>query len=542
MARRKVLIIGIDGGTWKLLKPAMDKGYMPYLKSLVEEGASGILESTKPAITPAAWGSFQTGVNPGKNGVFDFVIWDKKQKKPKLVNSSFLQKTIWEIASAAGKRVGVVNVPMTYPPRPVNGYMVTGILTPSLDSNFTYPPKLKFELFKVVPNYHIFNLENIKEGSPHEQFESFVQKMVAVIENRTKAAQFIINKEPLDIFMVHFQATDVIQHVMWGYLDKCHPLYDPVKCNYIFDYFYRQLDQKIREIRLSFEKKVQEDYLTFIISDHGFQTHKKRFNLGNWLYQKGFLKLNPKFFQRPRFIKLIQRLDILNLRKRFFSQNLRSKVVKSLKQDIEPFVWNRSRAFSIGNSGEGFIYLLEEEKAKQEATAVQLIEELSLLKDPEDGTFIVSRVYHKEEIYSGKYLDLMPDLLIEPTDGYSFTGYYQSKAELFHKVNPQDDFHIGKHHKDGIFIAVGETIKRQKHLQAQLIDIAPTILYYLGLPIPKEIDGCVLTKLFTKNFLEKHPIEKISSIETPFGQEEKMVYSSDDEQKLKERLKNLGYL
>ena len=139
MSDRSVLIIGFDGGTWTVLKPAMERGHMPFLKSLVDTGASGILESTIPAITPAAWGTFQTGRNPGANGVFSFSYWDRKSKNYLPINSTNLQQTIWQTVSKADKRVVSLNVPMTYPPQPVNGYVVSGILAPSLESSFTYP-------------------------------------------------------------------------------------------------------------------------------------------------------------------------------------------------------------------------------------------------------------------------------------------------------------------------------------------------------------------------------------------------------------------
>lgn len=545
MVERKVLIIGIDGGTWTILKSAMDEGYIPYVNRLVEAGASGVLESTKPAITPAAWATFQTGVNPGKNGVFDFAVWDKRQRKRMLVNSQSLQRTIWEAASEAGKRVGVVNVPMTYPPKAVNGYLITGILTPSVEADFTYPPALKEELLAAVPDYHIFNLKNVKNGAPHEQFEAFVQRMVDIIDNRAKAARYLLGKDSFDLFMVHFQATDVIQHRMWGYLEESHPLYDPGKRQYILEHFYGQLDKQIHEVRRSFEQTTQGDYLTFIISDHGCQVHKKRFNLGNWLYQEGFLDLDPKSFRESVLVRWIRKADVCNLRMRFLSREQRSQATKALNRlegRDHRFHWDRTRVFSVGRSNEGFIYLLEDTESKREATAAELVEKLSAVRDPELGTPIISRIWRKEEIYSGEYLNLMPDLLIEPRDGYSFTGYYQPNADLFHTVNPQDDFHVGKHHKDGLLVAVGGATRQQECLQAHLIDIAPTILYYLGLPISDSIDGRVLEELFTETFLEKRPVKKAVSREPISQQEKGTIYSSEDEESIRERLEGLGYL
>ncbi|MHC4185139.1 MAG: alkaline phosphatase family protein, partial [Planctomycetota bacterium] len=119
---RRVLIIGIDGGTWTILEPAIEQGHMPYLRSLRQAGSYGILQSTIPAITPAAWAAFQTGMNPGKTGVFDFCYWDIKQRRKRYVSSLSLERTIWERASQQGKRVAIINVPVTYPPKTINGY------------------------------------------------------------------------------------------------------------------------------------------------------------------------------------------------------------------------------------------------------------------------------------------------------------------------------------------------------------------------------------------------------------------------------------
>jgi|Deesub1362A_J573_1020465.scaffolds.fasta_scaffold01563_4 predicted AlkP superfamily phosphohydrolase/phosphomutase len=495
MLTKKILIIGIDGGTWKILNPAIDGGHMPYLKSLRETGATGILESTIPAITPAAWGSFQTGMNPEKIGIFDFAGWDKKSRESLLVSSKSLKRTLWDILSDSGFRVGILNVPLTYPPRPINGYVVSGILTPSIEADFTYPREIKSELLKAVPNYHILNLENVRKETPHKHFKLFIQKMAEIVESRAKAACFIIEKQPLDVFMVHFYATDVVQHAMWCYLDKNHPLYNSTKEEHILKHFYKRLDQEIREVRQSFQKMVGDNFVTFIISDHGFQTHKKRFLLRSWLCQHGFLKLSQNSFHKSPFVKLVKKLDFLNLRKLSFLKSSRAKVAKKSEMVREPFVWEHSRAFSVGRSGEGFIYLLEEEKSKREATARELIQKLKQVKDPEDGTLIIKNIYRKEEVFGRKHLRTTPDLIVEPADGYSITGYGPCTG-LFHKVNPRDDFHMGKHHKDGILVVTGEVVKKQSNVKAKIVDIVPTILYCLGLPIPKDIDGVARRELF----------------------------------------------
>ncbi|HSV27062.1 MAG TPA: alkaline phosphatase family protein, partial [Sedimentisphaerales bacterium] len=171
---KRVLVIGIDGGTWTVLRPAMERGYMPFLKRLVETGASGVLMSTIPALTPPAWASFQTGCNPGKTGVFCFTLLDRATRKNTFVSAEMLRETLWEAAGNAGRRVVVLNLPMSYPPKPINGCMVTGLMTPSMRSEFTHPKELKAELLKAVPGYHIFNMEGVRDVPVPQDIPGFI--------------------------------------------------------------------------------------------------------------------------------------------------------------------------------------------------------------------------------------------------------------------------------------------------------------------------------------------------------------------------------
>ncbi len=538
--KRRVLIIGIDGGTWSILRTAIEQGYMPFLKSLCDAGSYGILKSTIPAITPAAWASFQTGMNPGKTGIFDFYFWDIKHKKKHFTNSQILQGTIWEIASQHGRRVGVINVPVTYPPKPINGYMITGFLTPSDESEFTYPANLKRELYDFIPNYHILSFKNVGDLAG-KRFKSFVQEMTENIDNRAKAAEFIIDKESLDVLMVHFQATDGLQHKLWAYMEEGQPSFDTERRNYIFSNFYGHLDQKIEQLKKTFVKKTDTDCVTFIISDHGFQRNKKRFNLGKWLHQQGYLHFSQKFFWLAFVKDLLGKLDVLNLRK-YIARRLKSLTGRMPSSQV-PISWQRSKAFSVGSSSEASIYLLEEDEAKYQQTASELIAKLKEIKDPEDGTPIVKQVYYKEQIFSGDFLEFLPDLIIEPADGYSLVGYYKADVGLFQKITVKDDFHVGKHHIDGILVAAGNHIKHLENIKAHISDMAPTILYYLGLPIDENVDGRILKEIFPQQFLNQQRVFKSSQEKMKTtGRKTGEVHSEHEQHQIEERLRDLGYL
>lgn len=538
----KVLILGIDGGTWSALHPAMERGYMPFLKRLVDTGASGILESTIPAITPAAWGSFQTGMNPGDHGVFDFYRWDKTLKTLCLVQSHNLSLTMWDIAGRHGKKVGILNVPMTYPPKPVNGYLVSGILTPSLESDFTYPPQLAAELLQAVPQYRIINLENSDQDQPHEQLESYVKHMADTARYRAEAAEWILKKEPLDVFMAHFMSSDVLQHRLWCYMDPTNPLYDAQKHEWILHHFYQTLDQAMQKVQQAFARYGSNDFTTFVISDHGFQSHYRTFNLELWVCQQGYLKLNPRSEQTPVMKKITKALRIGKLLTRILPHKTVANMERALRLDIDQYDWNHSTVFCLGSTGEACLYLLETNGRDKIRTASQLTKTLCQIKDPQNGASIVKRIYTKEELYHGKFFDTMPDLVVVPAPGYSFTRGIQNHSELFHSVDIRDTVHMGMHHPDGILVAAGNIIQSQNDIRTSIVNMTPTILHCLGLPLYQNRDGRVCEFLFTSDFRHQNPVTMTRESDVQENDGSQNVYSQDDEQEIRKRLENMGYL
>lgn len=518
---RKILLIGIDGGCWALLNRAIEAGVMPGLKEMVAQGSAGSLVSTIPPKTPAAWGTFQTGMNPGANGIFDFAWWDRQTHQTRYVSAASIHDTIWDLAGRAGKRVCAINVPITYPPKPVEGKLVTGILTPSLDCEWTYPSSLKEELLQAVPEYHIFNLQNIQKEKVHEDPSAFLQRMMDILENRTRAAQFLLEQDPYDLFMVHFQASDVVQHALWDVMSPDHPNYDESICRLIFARFYKKLDEKIQQIRELFSRRTDGSFVTVVISDHGFQTHFKRVNLGWWLVQQDFLRIEKKTF----------------------CQNL-EQVVNQLRRKKKrkvQFSWEESRVYSFSRGNDGFIYFLEDDPELRKKTELQLRSLLESLKDPETGNAIVKQILLRDSIYQGRHVDRMPDWIVQPADGYSFTGgYLPQQKSLLQPVHRKNDFHVGMHHAEGILLACGQGIRQGMQVSgARLLDLAPTLLAWLNVTIPEAMEGRVLTELFTENLQRGC---EVSSVDRRPVKEMGEVYSEEDVDKIKQRLRDLGYI
>ena len=203
MRPQRVLIIGLDGGTFDLIQPWARQGYLPNLRRLLEEGTSTELLSTFPPVTSPAWPSFMTGMNPGKHSVFDFIR--ARSTGYDMVNSTSIQQpTLWDHLSAAGFRVGVMNVPVTYPPRPINGFIITGLLSPN-QGNICYPPDLIRRYEPSLGRYWVTPEVQYKRSDP----EPFLAELRAITETHGRYAQALLEGEAWDVLMVVFGATDI---------------------------------------------------------------------------------------------------------------------------------------------------------------------------------------------------------------------------------------------------------------------------------------------------------------------------------------------
>jgi len=523
----------------------MKSGWMPRLAKIKESGVHGILKSTLPAITPAAWAAFQTGLLPGRTGVYNFADWDEKSRRVVPVSSASLDNTVWEVAGSHGLKVGAVNVPLTYPPKKVNGVIISGLLTPSLDSSFTHPPEFREELLREIPDYHIFNMENIKEDWARLDYDHLLDHLVHAIDIRAKAARLLMDTEQPSLVMVHFQATDVLQHALWADLDSEHPAYRKERRDIMFDKFFRSLDDKIAELIEAFEACSPEPTAVMVVSDHGFQAHRKRFNLRWWLEREGFLVKNVRVDKPSAIVSIVKFLDVFNLRRVLFSEKMRTEVgsaIHRLEGVAHEIDFGKSSAISFGRSNEGFIFLLERNEPRREKVEQNLIEMLSEIRDPETGDLVVKKVHRKSDIFEGEYFDRMPDLVVEPEGPCSITGNPEPGNELFVEAEPGEDFHAGRHHPDGIFMAQGHGIATGPRNDASIVDVAPTLYHYLGLSVPDDLDGCLRKEWFTDEFLADNPPTFTQTVKKDARNGRGEVYSEDEEEAIKKRLKDLGYL
>ncbi len=522
---QKILIIGLDGGTWKILKPMMEKEKMPYLKKLVEGGASGILKSSIPPITAAAWTSFQTGVNPGKHGIIHFRSFDPTTKQIRLVNSNDINiKTIWELVSEKNKKVISINVPVTYPPKKVNGIIIGGMLSPKVDERFVYPKEI-FHRFIKEHGYKIVSGRLERRASM--TLQNFINDQIKVEEKRFDLAKKLMKECEWDLFMVHNQLMDPIQHAFYPYLDPKSRSYDDENFEKISK-FYEATDRHIAELIEGAGKNTT----IILLSDHGATEVSCYVNLNAWLQKEGYLKLTYKRLL-GNIITLIRKLDKYDLAKKILGRLVKSptiimKVTGKISHNL--INWKKTQAFTITGIMWGNMHYNEAKSARE------ILTRLKNWKDPVNNKNIIKCIYKKEEIFSGPCLERLPDIFLEPNEGYAFYTPLIKDMKIFHKVKVEHYERVGTHDLNGVLVIKGNNIKNRMDIQADIVDVAPTVLSILGLPIPEYMDGRVLKEVFIKK--PKIKFEETRLPETVKSKE----HLEDDEKEIEKRLKDLGYL
>jgi len=554
LTERKVMVIGLDGATFDLISPWIADGTMPTLQRLMTKGASGVLTTTLPPISSSAWASFATGKNPGKHGLVDFVHPRQDSYQISIVSpQQRASKAIWNLLSEVGRQVGIVGMPVTYPPEEVNGYMISDFLTPTASDDYTYPLSLGEELDRAIGGFPLLPDERYRST---KFTDKFVDDMLTDVERRLEGALYLLENKDWDFFFLLFWSTDMLQHETWCLLDESHPQYDPEAAERyggLVVAFHRRLDEAVGRL----VDKVGSEDLVVIMSDHGFGPVHSFFLVNNWLREIGLLKLRRRPLTQLKYglfklgftplgvFRLVKALRLGFLRRRFRFQR-GGGLMKRLFLSFADVDWARTKAFAVGSFGQIYINLKgkrpqgivgpgeEYEKLREEiATRAQEI------RDPRTGERVVERVYRREEIYSGPLLEKAPDLVLQSRN-WEYMAFGHADFGASHVVEPI--FGMSGHHRpDGIVVLTGEGIAGGVKLEgANIIDLAPTILYTMGVPIPSDMDGRVLTEAFDPEFRSRVEVQYSDELsQRPTGEGE---YSADDEEEIRERLRGLGYV
>lgn len=553
-SRMKVLVVGLDGVPLGLIKTWAGEGKLPTFERLMGQGVVGELKSTVPPTSGPSWSTFMTGKNPGKTGIYDFLYRQEGTYIFPPVNASQRDGlALWRLLSEQGRSVGVVNVPMSYPVEEVNGYMISGWMTPYSAQDFSYPPDLWRKLKDEIGYYTIYPTETFAES----RRESFFKASDDLLDLRSSTISYLMDRYPTDFFMAVIFDTDRILHQLWHYLDPGHPWREPGdssdKSGPVVKYFQR-VDQKLGEI----VGRADEDTLVIILSDHGMGPAHNFIVLNNWLLEVGLLQVKRDLFRQIKrqlfrmgfTLRNVHRIaDRMGLAKHaeykgLYSMDYLMKLVFLSFLDVD---WSRSKAYSFGRHL-GSIYLnvkgrepegIVEPGREYEDVREQIINLARQFVDPRTGEPLIGEILKREDVYEGPYLDRAPDLILRPRDE---TNIFFGLADFGSNATVDTVYRYSGMHRDyGLLVLSGKGVRKGVSVEgAGIQDLAPTILYAMGCPVPQDMDGRVLTEVFTEDFRAQVPL--LSGEEGSPREIRESAYTKEAEEEIKERLRGLGYL
>lgn len=476
------MVIGLDGATWNIIKPLVDGTKLPTIRKIMDEGIHGNLESSIPAVTFPAWKCYSTGKNPGKLGVYWWMHPDFEKKCTKMnISTSFKSKEIWDHLNDYGITCGVIGMPTTFPPKKINEFMVSEF-NPS-NEGYTNPKELETELSDKINFTGQFSDYHGKDK------DLVIKDCTTMMKQRFEATAYLYKKyKPMFLHSTIFHI-DNIQHFYWKYMNK-----DDSKYSKTIENAWDMIDKGINDLL----NETQPEYV-ILMSDHGFTTMKSMFNINYWLMNKGYLVLESKLLATTHkfglmtiFIQMAKKA--LNAKEKIFSQKSEKNMEDAYGNLIN---WNLNKVFPLPG---GLLYINHSKfptTEEYDEFRDKLIVELGEITNPQTNEKFADKIYKKEELYEGDYMDSAPDVVILPNKGYEIITSFSTKLWDF---SPKEDGWSGVHKLHGIFLAHGPDIKQNATIEgARIIDLAPTILHMYGVPIPRDMDGRVLTEIFNED-------------------------------------------
>lgn len=535
------VVIGLDGAAWHLLEPLIDQGHMPRLAALRDSGAWGTLASTVPTYTPPAWTSAVTGVNPGRHGVYGFIEGNAQSERQELMHSGKIRSaTVWQIANAQGKRIGVYNVPLTYPPQKCEGWMVSGMLTPGYGEHqrgfATWDgdgggTALERRILEWAPNYVLDVNANYEQDW---RDDTLCKTALDSIEQRYKVLEGLLTMDPPDLVFAVLEGPDRLQHVYYRYMDPHDPLYDTDEARAIRPAIARCFAAMDRIVGLLADHASNG---VVVCSDHGFTAWEVSVHTNALLASWGLLKMKGS----ARAMQTGIARSLIPVAKRFLPR----KVARQAKsRTFSAIDWSNTKAFASPIPQQGvFVNVAGREPygivAENEVDRVkdELVSRFQSLTDPA-GANVTDHVYRAEDVFHGDALEGAPDVLPVLRD-----HRYELDDEVFHREAFTDLRHLprGVHHPDGIVVVGGDTVRRSAKISGSVMDVMPTLLYMAGLDVPEATDGRVLEDAFDPRALEDRPVRTTTPLSSD-AKEEASPYSAEEEAMIEESLRGLGYL
>jgi predicted AlkP superfamily phosphohydrolase/phosphomutase len=517
-------------------------GALPRLAALKAKGAWGTLKSTVPTYTPPAWTSAATGVNPGRHGIYGFIAGNAQSERQELVHSGMIKASaIWEIANEQGARAGIYNLPLTYPPRPLDGWMVSGMMTPGYGEHLQgfaswsgagTNAQLEQHILGWAPGYVVDVSANYEQDW---RDDGLARRALESIRQREAVLRGLLELDPPDVLFTVMEAPDRLQHVYYRYMDPSDDLYSSGAATRIRAAVVECFSAIDRIVGLL------EDYAgpgggVVVCSDHGFTAWEVSVHVNALLERWGYLKL--KGSGKAMQSEIARRM--IPVAKRFLPR----KLARSAKgRTFAAIDWEHTTAFASPIPQQGvFVNVAGRERygivppEQVDALKEEIAARFLGLRD-DRGEPVTDRVHRAEEVFHGDALEGAPDVLPVLRD-----HRYELDDELFHKDAFTDLRHLprGVHHPDGIVVVAGAGTHAGR-VSGSVMDVMPTLLYQAGLKVPEGLDGRVLTPAFDAALLAERPVATTAALSSA-DKDETSPYSQEEEALIEESLRGLGYL
>ncbi len=530
---RRTILIGLDGATFTVLDALMEENVMPFLKKFTASGARGKLISVTPPLTPPAWTTVMTGRSPGNHGIFDFMRFESPQSRYLAINNlrHVRCETIWSMASRQGLRAASLNFVMMSPLRPFSGYIIPGWVSWRHIRHVFHPPEL-YERVKALPGFDLKELsmdvtmdEKAMEGCPEEEYEGWVRLHIRREQQWFSVWRYLMKESPCELMAIVLDGVDKLQHLCWRFispelLPRSPSPWEQKIRSLCLDYF-RQVDAFIAETVAMTGGEAN----IIIVSDHGFSTTSEIVYMNSWLQQRGYLEWADG---ASTTASLPGKLGLELPRKQAYLLD-----------------WTKTKAYAVTPSSNGIHICIAGQRGENGITPgeyenfrKELADSLRRFVDPQTGQPVITRVGTREELFAGSQVKDAPDLTVTLRDG-GFISILKSDKLVETRPEP-----LGTHHPEGIFIAGGPDIRKGLSApQFSILDVAPTLLHSLGLPVPDDLEGRALAEVFTPSYMQKYPVKTGEPTIPPEPFPGLAVPAQDEEQKeIMTRLKALGYM
>jgi len=461
---KRVMIIGLDCAEPSLVLGRF-RDQLPTLSALADAGAYGRLESVVPPITVPAWSCMMSSRTPGDLGIYGFRNRaDHSYDGLFIANGSAVKEPrLWDIVGRRGLRSIVLGVPGTFPVRPLNGLMVSCFLTPSTQSQYTFPPALRNEVSDVVGEY-LFDCTEFRT----EDKDDLLRQIYEMTDKRFALADHFLSTKPWELFAMVEMGTDRIHHGFWKDMDPAHRKHVPGGAyeQAILDY-HVHVDGLVANLL----RHADDETAVLIVSDHGAKRMDGGIRINEWLRQEGLLGLE----REPQGRSSTRECGIDWSRTKVWAEGgYYSRVFLNVE----------------GREPEGTIPAADYERFRDE-----LIERISAIPD-DQGRPIPTKVFRPEDVYP-EIKGVAPDLIVHFGDLYwravGTVGGDEGLYTFDNDTGPDD----ANHAQHGMFILRAPGVEPGLREGAHLLDVAPTVLELLGQPVPPAMRGASLLERVT---------------------------------------------